>query len=145
MAAKAMSKAMEHLKPFFQKGIAKQKGTLVIGTVAGDLHDIGKNLVSIIVEGSGWEIIDLGTSVTTEKFIEVANKYPDCYVGLSALLTTTMINMEATTKALKKEFPNIKVLIGGVPVTKEFSKKIGADFYAPDPQGALEFLNSASL
>lgn len=141
MAAKAMSTAMVHLNPFFQQGVVKQKGVLVIGTVAGDMHDIGKNLVSMIVEGSGWKIIDLGTNVTTDKFIEVAGEYPDCYIGLSALLTTTMVNMESTTKVLKEKFPNIKILIGGAPVTEEFMKKIGADFYSSDPQGAIEYLN----
>jgi methanogenic corrinoid protein MtbC1 len=141
MSAKAMSTAMAHLKPFFQTGAVKRKGQFVIGTVAGDLHDIGKNLVSMMVEGSGYEVIDLGTDVKADKFIEAAKKYPGCSVGLSALLTTTMVNMEQIVNDLRVAVPGIKVLIGGAPVNTEFCQKIGADFYAPDPQGAVEFLN----
>jgi methanogenic corrinoid protein MtbC1 len=141
MSAKAMSTAMLHLKPYFQNGEVKRKGQFIIGTVAGDLHDIGKNLVAMMVEGSGYEVIDLGTDVKAEKFIEAAKKYPGCSVGLSALLTTTMINMEHIVRELKSVIPGIRVLVGGAPVNKDYSISIGADFYAPDPQGAVEFLN----
>jgi methanogenic corrinoid protein MtbC1 len=141
MSAKAMSTAMVHLKPFFQTGAVKRRGQFVIGTVAGDLHDIGKNLVAMMVEGSGYEVIDLGTDVKADRFIETAKKYPGCSVGLSALLTTTMVNMEQIVNDLRSAVPGIKVLIGGAPVNLEFCEKIGADFYAPDPQGAVEFLN----
>lgn len=141
MSAKAMSTAMQHLKPFFQSGAVQRKGKFVIGTVAGDLHDIGKNLVAMMVEGSGWEVIDLGTDVKSEKFVEVAKNNPGCAIGLSALLTTTMVNMEQIVRDLKKVIPEIKILVGGAPVNREFSLKIGADHYSPDPQGAVEYLN----
>ena len=142
MSAKAMSTAMEHLKPFFQSGAVQRKGIFVIGTVAGDLHDIGKNLVSMMVEGSGYEVIDLGTDVNTQKFIEAIKQHPGCYVGLSALLTTTMVNMETIVKDIKAEFPDTKILIGGAPVSEDFKLQVKADYYSPDPQGAVDFLNS---
>jgi methanogenic corrinoid protein MtbC1 len=141
MSAKAMHTAMEHLKPHFQSGKVKQKGTFLIGTVAGDLHDIGKNLVSMMVEGNGWKVIDLGTDVNEQKFIETIKENPGCSVGLSALLTTTMVNMEKTVQSIREQAPQTKILIGGAPVNDDFCKKIGADFYSPDPQGAVEFLN----
>jgi methanogenic corrinoid protein MtbC1 len=119
----------------------KQKGTFLIGTVAGDLHDIGKNLVSMMVEGNGWKVIDLGTDVNEQKFIETIKENPGCSVGLSALLTTTMVNMEKTVQSIREQAPQTKILIGGAPVNDDFCKKIGADFYSPDPQGAVEFLN----
>ena len=141
MSAKAMSTAMEHIKPLFLTGEVKRKGKFIIGTVTGDLHDIGKNLVAMMVEGNGWEVIDLGTDCSPEKFVESAKEHPDCFIGLSALLTTTMLNMETIVKELKEYNENLKILIGGAPVNDEFRKKIGADFYSPDPQGAVEFLN----
>ena len=145
MSAKAMSTAMEHLKPFFQSGDVQRKGVFVIGTVAGDLHDIGKNLVSMMVEGSGYEVIDLGTDVSSQKFIDAVKEHPGCYVGLSALLTTTMVNMEKIVNDIKAELPDTKVLIGGAPVSEDFKEKIAADFYSPDPQGAVDYLNSVSV
>src|SRR5210317_1257777 len=142
MSAKAMSTAMEHLKPFFQSGDVKRKGIFVIGTVAGDLHDIGKNLVSMMVEGNGWEVVDLGTDVSAEKFVNAIKDNPGSHIGLSALLTTTMVNMEQILKEVKAVSPETRVLIGGAPVSEDFKNKIGADFYSPDPQGAVEYLNS---
>lgn len=142
MSAKAMSTAMEHLKPFFQSGAVQRKGVFIIGTVAGDLHDIGKNLVSMMVEGSGYEVVDLGTDVSSEKFIDAIKEHPGCFVGLSALLTTTMVNMEKIVSDIKAEMPDTKILIGGAPVSDDFKDKISADFYSPDPQGAVDFLNS---
>jgi methanogenic corrinoid protein MtbC1 len=141
MAAKAMSTAMVHLKPFFSSGEVKRKGVFVIGTVAGDLHDIGKNLVSMSVEGAGWEVIDLGVDVKTEKFLEAVEKYPDCVLGLSALLTTTMANMEKTVQEIKAKYPSKVILVGGAPLSTDFCEKIGASFYSETPQGAIEFLN----
>lgn len=140
MSAKAMKGAMIHIRPFFQSGETKRKGTFIIGTVTGDLHDIGKNLVSMMVEGGGWEIIDLGADVSTEKFIKVIEENPKALIGLSALLTTTMENMKKTVIAIKEKYPDSKVLVGGAPVTQEFCDKIGADFYSPDPQGAVDYL-----
>jgi methanogenic corrinoid protein MtbC1 len=119
----------------------RRKGTFIIGTVVGDLHDIGKNLVSMMVEGNGWEVIDLGTDVKAEKFINTIKEHPGSVVGLSALLTTTMANMEMIVKELQVHVPGTRILVGGAPVTDEFRKKIGADFYSPDPQGAVEYLN----
>ncbi|TFH39025.1 MAG: cobalamin-binding protein [Bacteroidia bacterium] len=141
MAAKAMSTAMKQLAPFFKQGSVKQKGTFIIGTAAGDMHDIGKNLVAIIVEGGGWNIIDLGTNVSTEKFLDAIDKNPGCFVGISALLTTTMANMEKTVKAIKDKYANVRILIGGAPVSQSFCENIGADFYSPEPHGALDYLN----
>jgi methanogenic corrinoid protein MtbC1 len=140
MAAKAMNSALVHLKPFFLSGETKRKGKFIIGTVSGDLHDIGKNLVAMMIEGGGWEIIDLGVDVSTEKFLKAIDEHPDAVVGLSALLTTTMENMKKTVVALKEKNKDLKILIGGAPVTQEYCMKIGADFYSPDPQGAVNYL-----
>jgi methanogenic corrinoid protein MtbC1 len=141
MAAKAMQTALKHLRPFFQSGEVKRKGTFVIGTVAGDLHDIGKNLVSMMVEGAGWEVIDLGIDVPSAKFLEVLKSKQVTAVGLSALLTTTMPMMEQTVKEIRDTFPQAKVIVGGAPVSAEFAARIGAHGYAPDPQSTVEFLN----
>ena len=141
MSAKAMNTAMVHLKPFFTSGAVKRKGVFIIGTVAGDLHDIGKNLVKMMIEGAGWEVIDLGVDVKTEVFIETVKQHPGSFVGLSALLTTTMVNMERTARELKAEIPGTKVLVGGAPLNDDFCQKIGADFYSSGPQGAVEYLN----
>jgi len=141
MAAKAMSSAMKHLKPFFQSGETKRKGKFIIGTVSGDLHDIGKNLVAMMIEGAGWEIIDLGVDVNTEKFLKAMNDNPGSVVGLSALLTTTMENMKKTVEAIRGTYTGSNILVGGAPVTMDYCHKINADFYSPDPQGAVNYLN----
>ena len=141
MAAKAMNGAMKHIKPFFQSGETKRKGKFIIGTVAGDLHDIGKNLVAMMVEGGGWEVIDLGVDVSAEKFLNALGENPGAIIGLSALLTTTMENMKKTVTLVKEKHPASKILIGGAPVTMDYCQKIGADFYSPDPQGAVNYLN----
>lgn len=141
MAAKAMNTVMVHLKPFFAAGNIKVKGKFVLGTVAGDLHDIGKNLVSMVVEGNGWEVIDLGVDVKMEKFITSIKENPGCAVGLSALLTTTMANMSKTVEAIKAECPGVKIIVGGAPLTMDSAKEMGADSYSSDPQGAVTFLN----
>jgi methanogenic corrinoid protein MtbC1 len=142
MAAKAMNSAMAHLKPFFQSGETKRKGKFIVGTVAGDLHDIGKNLVAMMIEGGGWEVIDLGVDVSTEKFLKALEENPGAVIGLSALLTTTMENMKKTVSAIKEKNAASKILIGGAPVTHEYCEKIGADFYSPDPQGAVNYLKT---
>ena len=141
MSAKAMSFGMAHLKPFFNDGSVVRKGKIIIGTVEGDLHDIGKNLVSMMVEGSGWEVIDLGTDVKAEKFVESVIANPGAIVCLSALLTTTMVNMEKIGKAVKEAVPGTVVAIGGAPVTQDFSNKIGMDIYSADPQGLIDHLS----
>jgi methanogenic corrinoid protein MtbC1 len=142
MAAKAMNSAMVHLKPFFQSGETKRKGKFIVGTVAGDLHDIGKNLVAMMIEGGGWEVIDLGVDVGTDKFLKALDANPGAVIGLSALLTTTMENMKQTVTAIKEKHKDSKILVGGAPVTMEYCKKIGADFYSPDPQGAVNYLKA---
>jgi methanogenic corrinoid protein MtbC1 len=141
MSARAMGASMVLLKPYFTSGEIKTKGTFIIGTVKGDLHDIGKNLVSMMIEGGGWSIIDLGVDVGSERFIEAIQNNPGAVVGLSALLTTTMVNMAEIVDTIKKQNPATKILIGGAPVNDEFCRKIGADFYAPDPQKAVEYMN----
>jgi methanogenic corrinoid protein MtbC1 len=140
MAAKAMNSAMAHLKPFFLSGETKRKGKVIIGTVSGDLHDIGKNLVAMMIEGGGWEVIDLGVDVSAEKFIKALDENPDAIVGLSALLTTTMENMKKIVSTIRETHATSKILVGGAPVTMDYCEKIGADFYSPDPQGAVNYL-----
>lgn len=141
MSARAMGASMIQLKPYFASGDIKTKGTFIIGTVKGDLHDIGKNLVTMMVEGSGWSIVDLGVDVGSDRFIEALKQHPGAVVGLSALLTTTMVNMGEIVTRIKDEVPGTRVLIGGAPVNDAFCTKIGADFYAPDPQRAVEYMN----
>jgi len=140
MAAKAMNSAMKHLKPYFLSGETKRKGKFIIGTVSGDLHDIGKNLVSMMIEGGGWEVIDLGVDVSAEKFLKTLDDNPGAFIGLSALLTTTMENMKKIVSVVKEKHPETKILVGGAPVTNEYCLKINADFYSPDPQGAVNYL-----
>jgi methanogenic corrinoid protein MtbC1 len=140
MAAKAMNSALVHLKPFFQSGETKRKGKFIIGTVSGDLHDIGKNLVAMMIEGGGWEVIDLGVDVGSDKFLKALDEHPGAVIGLSALLTTTMENMKKTVAAIKEKHSDSKILVGGAPVTMEYCENIGADYYSPDPQGAVNYL-----
>jgi 5-methyltetrahydrofolate--homocysteine methyltransferase len=144
LSARAMTKATEHLKPYFQSGDIKLKGTFIVGTVQGDLHDIGKKIVSMVIEGGGWKVIDLGVDVSAQKFADAVRENPGCAVGLSALLTTTMSNMQFITKKIKSESPSTIVIIGGAPITREFASRIGSDGYFADPQGALNFLNSTN-
>jgi 5-methyltetrahydrofolate--homocysteine methyltransferase len=142
MAAKAMHAVMAHLKPFFQSGTVKAKGTFVLGTVAGDLHDIGKNLVSMVIEGNGWNVVDLGVDVKIPKFIQKIGENPGCIVGLSALLTTTMASMANTIKEIRTSFPTTKIIVGGAPLSPDSAQQMGADGYARDPQAAVAWLNS---
>jgi methanogenic corrinoid protein MtbC1 len=141
MSARAMGASMLQLKPFFTSGEIKTKGTFIIGTVKGDLHDIGKNLVGMMVEGSGWSVIDLGVDVSSEKYIQAVIENPGAVVALSALLTTTMVNMGQIVADIKANNPKTFIFIGGAPVNNEFCKRIGADAYTPDPQGVVEYLN----
>ncbi len=141
IAAKAMSGAMELLKPYFQSGEVKHKGKVIVGTVAGDLHDIGKNIVKMVLEGGGWQVIDLGVNVNAEKFVSAAKENNVKIVGLSALLTTTMQNMAMIISKLKEEIKDIFVIIGGAPVSQSFADSIKADKYFPDPQAMLDYLN----
>ena len=141
LAAKAMAASMEHLKPYFQSGEIKRKGVVIMGTVVGDLHDIGKNLCCMMVEGAGWEVIDLGVDVKPEKFITALDKNPDAIVGLSALLTTTMVNMGKTITTIREKYPNTKVAVGGAPVSNDFAISIGANGYGKDPQEFILWLD----
>lgn len=142
ISAKAMNSAMDILKPYIVKGDLKLKGKVILATVKGDLHNIGKNLVKMVLEGGGWEVIDLGIDVSSEKIIDALQKNEVKAVGLSALLTTTMLNMEEIVSELKKSFPHLLVAVGGAPLNKKFADEIKADLYSPDPQGFLDYLNS---
>jgi 5-methyltetrahydrofolate--homocysteine methyltransferase len=142
ISAKAMNASMQHLKPYFQAGEVKRKGTFIIGTVFGDLHDIGKNLVAMMIEGAGWEVIDLGIDVKTEVFTEAIQQHPGAIVGISALLTTTMNNMAPVVKAIKALSPTTKIVVGGSPLSSEFAESIGADAYARDPQEGMKWLET---
>lgn len=141
MAAKAMTAGMDQLKPAFESGAARRRGVFIVGTVKGDLHDIGKNLVRMMMEGAGYEVIDMGVDVSPEDFLAKVSEHPGSIVGLSALLTTTMVNMEAITKTIKEKHPDVLVVVGGAPLTQEFCDKIGADAYAADPQGIIDWLD----
>ncbi|MDC0584353.1 cobalamin-dependent protein [Bacteroidales bacterium] len=143
-AAKAMNAGLEHIKPYFASGEIKRKGKFILGTVQGDLHDIGKNLVGFAVEGAGWEVIDLGTNVTAEMFVETLKAHPTAVVGLSALLTITMTNMKGIIDAIKAHNPNTKVIVGGAPLTQEFSDDIGADHYSQNPHHAVLYLKDVA-
>jgi 5-methyltetrahydrofolate--homocysteine methyltransferase len=138
IAARAMQGAMNVLKPHLAEGDIKSPGKVIVGTVAGDLHDIGKNLVGMMLEGAGFEVIDLGTDVTADKFVQAAREHNADVIGMSALLTTTMPSMQATVEALTEAGlrDKVKILVGGAPVTQGFADKIGADGYAPDASSA---------
>ncbi len=141
IAARAMTAAMELLKPYFDRGEIDYRGKVILGTVAGDLHDIGKNIVRMVLEGDGWEVNDLGVDVTSEQFLAALAESPGSLVGLSSLLTTTMINMEKTTAEIQEKFPGTPVFVGGAPLSEEFCVKIGASGYFPDPQKLAKHLS----
>jgi len=138
-SAKTMQACVALLKPHFQGGGMTTKGKVILGTVKGDLHDIGKNLVAMMLEGAGFQIIDLGVDVTPDAFAQTAASEKAQVVGMSALLSTTMPAMKETIKALEAagQRNDLKVMIGGAPVTAEFADQIGADSYAPDAGSAV--------
>jgi 5-methyltetrahydrofolate--homocysteine methyltransferase len=138
IAARAMKMAMEVLEPELVKAGVEPVGKLAIGTVQGDLHDIGKNLVAMMLKGAGFEVIDLGVDVGPEKFVEQAKAKGVQLIGMSALLTTTMPGMEKTVAALKNAGLPTKVIVGGAPVTQDYADKIGADGYAADAASAVD-------
>jgi 5-methyltetrahydrofolate--homocysteine methyltransferase len=144
VAAKAMQEALAVLKPHLVQTKVKSEGKAVIGTVSGDLHDIGKNLVGMMLEGAGFEIIDLGSDVTPAKFVQAIRANNPDLVGMSALLTTTMPSMKATVDAIRAEGlkDQVQVMIGGAPVTEEYANKIGADGFAPDASRAVQLAKS---
>ncbi len=139
ISAEAMKAAMEVLRPRLVETGVRLKGKVVIGTVEGDLHDIGKNLVAMMLEGAGFEVIDLGVEVTAERFVQAVREHKPDVLGMSALLTTTMIHMPEVIEALKEAGlrEEVKVIVGGAPVTQEYAEKIGADGYAPDAASAV--------
>ena len=139
VAAKTMQRGVGVLKPLLGGDSSAKYGTYVIGTVAGDLHDIGKNLVAMMIESAGFEIVDLGVDVPAEKFVEAVKAHPDCkVVGVSALLTTTMEAMRVTVKALLDAglHDQVKIMVGGAPINEAFANEIGADAYTPDAGSA---------
>jgi 5-methyltetrahydrofolate--homocysteine methyltransferase len=142
ISARAMKSAMEALEPELVKAGVEPVGKLLIGTVQGDLHDIGKNLVAMMLKGAGFEVVDLGVDVRPEKFIEQVKAANAQLIGMSALLTTTMPGMEKTIKALKDAGITVKVMIGGAPVTQDYADRIGADGYAPDAASAVDIAKS---
>lgn len=138
IAARAMKAAMAILEPELVKAGVEPVGRIVIGTVKGDLHDIGKNLVAMMMKGAGFDVIDLGVDVSAEKFVEQVKAHKADMVGMSALLTTTMPAMEQTVKALNASGLGVKVLVGGAPVTQEYADKIGAHGFAVNAAATVE-------
>ncbi len=140
IAARAMHAAMDILKPLLSESGAPSKGTAVIGTVQGDLHDIGKNLVSMMLEGAGFNVVDIGVDIPPEKFVEAVNSNKANILGLSALLTTTMPAMKDVIDEVRKDgnAQSVKIIVGGAPVTQEYADSIGADGYAADASTAVE-------
>ena len=139
VSARAMQTGMNVLKPFLAESDIKSAGKVVIGTVKGDLHDIGKNLVSVMLEGAGFQMIDLGTDVSADKFVEAVRAGQPDILAMSALLTTTMPNMKVVIQTLEETGlrSQVKVLVGGAPVTESYTRQIGADGYSPDASRAV--------
>jgi len=144
IAARAMKQGLYILKPHLQQSDLVSQGKVVIGTVKGDLHDIGKNLVSMMLEGAGFEIVDLGTDVPADKFVEITRSTGADVVAMSALLTTTMPNMKTVIESLNESGlrDRVKVIIGGAPVTESYAEEIGADGYAADASRAVKVTKS---
>ena len=140
IAARAMHAGMGVLRPLLAESDAPSAGKYVIGTVKGDLHDIGKNLVKMMLEGAGFETVDLGTDVEPAAFVAAVREHKPSMVGMSALLTTTMVQMRATVEALVEAGlrEQVKIMVGGAPVTEAFAKEIGDDAYAPDAASAVD-------
>jgi 5-methyltetrahydrofolate--homocysteine methyltransferase len=142
IAARAMKSAMEILEPKLVEAGIEPKATVVIGTVQGDLHDIGKNLVAMMLKGAGYNVIDIGVDCTADKFIQAAQEKNAKIVCMSALLTTTMPAMEKVIQAIKESGLAVKTMIGGAPVTQGYADKIGADGYSSDAASAVDLANS---
>ncbi len=141
IAARAMHAAMDVIKPLLSESDSDIKGKIIIGTVQGDLHDIGKNLVGMMLEGAGFTVIDLGVDVPPEKFVEELKKNNSRLLALSALLTTTMPSMKGVIEAVRaSDGKSVKVMVGGAPLTQEYADSIGADGYAPDASGAVDLV-----
>jgi len=142
IAARAMKAGMAVLEPVLAKTGVEPRGRVVLGTANGDLHDIGKNLVGVMLKGAGFEIIDLGADVPAEKFVETAREKGAGVIGISALLTTTMIGMKQTIEMLQRDGmrDGVRVIVGGAPVTQQYADEIGADGYAPDSASAVDLV-----
>ena len=140
IAARAMTKGIEMLRPLLVADGVEEKGTVIIGTVKGDLHDIGKNLVRMMMEGKGLKVVDLGVDVSSEAFLTAAREHNAQVIACSALLTTTMVVMGEVVQAMEAAGirNDVKLMIGGAPVTEDFCKQIGADAYTPDAASAAE-------
>lgn len=140
IAARAMHAGMDILKPKLIESGVKNIGKAAIGTVKGDLHDIGKNLVKMMLEGAGFEVIDLGIDVSPDKFVEAVKEHKPNIIGMSALLTTTMVNMVEVIKALDVTGlrDKVKIMVGGAPITQNYADQIGADGYSPDAASAVD-------
>jgi 5-methyltetrahydrofolate--homocysteine methyltransferase len=137
IAARAMKEATALLEPVLVASGIRPAHTAVVGTIKGDLHDIGKNLVAMMWKGANIAVVDLGTNVTAEQFVAAAREHGASLIGVSALLTTTMVGMKDVVAAVRAELPGVKVLVGGAPVTAEYAAQIGADGYAPDAATAV--------
>jgi len=144
MAARAMHAGMNILRPLLAESDVPSAGKYIIGTVQGDLHDIGKNLVKMMLEGAGFQTIDLGTNIKPEEFVAAVQEHQPQLLGMSALLTTTMPGMKATIEALEEAGLRdaVKIMVGGAPVTAAFAEQIGADAYAPDAGSAVDVARS---
>jgi len=144
IAARAMHAGLAVLKPILSKSTGMMAGKIVVGTVKGDLHDIGKNLVGMMLEGGGFEVVDLGIDVSAEKFIEAIRKHQPQAVGMSALLTTTIKEMKSVIQEIEKAGlrERVKIIVGGAPVSERFAKDIGADGYARDAASAVDIVKS---
>ena len=144
IAARAMHAAMDIIKPLLSETGEEGKGSIAIGTVQGDLHDIGKNLVGMMLEGGGYDVVDLGVDIPAEKYIETIKENKIKVIGLSALLTTTMPGMKEIIDALKadSETSDTKIMVGGAPLTQEYADSIGADGYAPDAASAVDLADN---
>jgi 5-methyltetrahydrofolate--homocysteine methyltransferase len=144
IAARAMHAGMEVLKPILARSTTRLSKKVAIGTVKGDLHDIGKNLVAMMLEGGGFEVVDLGIDVSAEKFVEAIKTHKPQVVGMSALLTTTIREMKVTLEAIEKAGlrKEVKTIVGGAPLTDKFAREIGADGYAPDAASAVDVVTS---
>ena len=141
VSARAMHAGMEILEPKLAETGAKARGIFVVGTVKGDLHDIGKNLVAMMLKGTGWKVVDLGVDVDAEKFVQSAIDESADVIGLSALLTTTMVNMKQVIEISKNKDCKSKIVVGGAPLTQNYANEIGADGYAPDAATATEVIS----
>lgn len=138
IAARAMRYGMKILEPFVATSQSEKNAVILVGTVKGDLHDIGKNIVIMMLEGAGYKVIDLGIDVPAEKFVESAKEHYPQIIGLSALLTTTIPEMKSSIELIKSYDKNIKVIVGGAPVTQKYADSIGADGFAPDAASAVD-------